>query len=194
MIRSCLSLLALAAAAMAGPRQPSPPALTYLFSLNITSGPTISIGSTPLGDRVFEPIIGGSFSGPKLSGKFDSKNRETKLLEVFCRKNTSVLILICAGTVAAGGGDAALVDANGSFNPDVVYVLQTHDGGNILVRERGHAPNLLLLFETGSDEYDWLNSVVAYGQGLQVPGGGVSLNVWQVSIPREFAHVHRLGT
>lgn len=91
------------------------------------------------------------------------------------------------GTVAAGGGDAALVDGNGSFNPDVVYVLQTHDGGNILVREKGHAPNLLLLFETGSDEYDWLNSVVAYGQGSQTPEGGVSLNVWQVSIPLECA-------
>lgn len=87
-----------------------------------------------------------------------------------------------AGTVAAGGGDAALVDGNGSFNPDVVYVLQTHDGGNILVREKGHAPNLLLLFETGSDDYDWLNSVVAYGQGSQTQAG-VSLNVWQVSIP-----------
>lgn len=85
--------------------------------------------------------------------------------------------------MAAGGADFGLVDANGAFNPDVVYVLQTHDGGNILVREKGHAPNLFLLFETGSDKYDWLNSVVAYGQGLQVPGGGVSLNVWQVSIP-----------
>lgn len=88
------------------------------------------------------------------------------------------------GTVAAGGGDAGLVDGNGSFNPDVVYVLQTKDGGNILVREKGHAPNLLLLFETGSDKYDWLNSVVAYGQGVQSQGG-VSLNVWQVSIPSE---------
>lgn len=74
MIRSCLASLALAAVAMAGPRQPSPPALTYLFSLNITSGATISIGSTPLGDRVFEPILGGSFSGPKLSGKFHVRN------------------------------------------------------------------------------------------------------------------------
>lgn len=60
-------------------------------------------------------------------------------------------------------------------------MLQTRDGGNILVREKGHAPNLFLLFETGSDKYDWLNSVVAYGQGSQIPGG-VSLSVWQVSV------------
>ncbi|KAL1856506.1 hypothetical protein Daus18300_010663 [Diaporthe australafricana] len=150
MIRSCLSLLALAATAMAGPRQPNTPALTYLFSANITSGATIPIGSTPWGDRVFEPIVGGTFSGPKLSG-----------------------------TVAAGGADWGLIDGNGGFNPDVVYVLQTHDGGNILVRERGHAPNLFLLFETGSDDYDWLNSVVAYGLGAQTKDG-VSLSVWQV--------------
>ena len=94
--------------------------------------------------------------------------------------------LIYAGTVAAGGGDALLTDANGSVNPDVVYVLQTHDGGNILVREKGHAPNLLLLFETGSAKYDWLNSVVAYGLGSQIQGG-VSLSVWQVSFPLECA-------
>ncbi|POS79171.1 hypothetical protein DHEL01_v202446 [Diaporthe helianthi] len=149
-------MLAVAAAAMAGPRhgQPPTPALSYLFSLNITSGQPINIGSTPLGDRVFEPIFGGRFSGPKLSG-----------------------------TVASGGGDALLSHANGtSVNPDVVYVLQTRDGDNILVREKGHAPNLFLLFETGSDKYDWLNSVVAYGQGSQIPGG-VSLSVWQVSVP-----------
>lgn len=101
---------------------------------------------------------------------------------------------LSAGTVAAGGADWGLVDANGAFNPDVVYVLQTHDGGNVLVREKGHAPNLFLLFETGSDEYDWLNSVVAYGQGVQVPGGGVSLNVWQVSIPFNYPWASCLKT
>lgn len=188
MIRSCLSLLSLAAVAIAGPRQPSPPALTYLFSLNITSGATISIGSTPLGDRVFEPITGGSFSGPKLSGKSHiGRSRSSSSPARGLLSYTDRLInLLIVGTVAAGGADWALVDGNGSFNPDVVYVLQTHDGGNILVREKGHAPNLLLLFETGSDEYDWLNSVVAYGQGSQVPGGGVSLDVWQVSIPLDF--------
>lgn len=75
MIRSFLSVLALAAVAIAGPRQPSAPALTYLFSLNITSGQPIVIGSTPLGDRVFEPIVGGSFSGPKLSGRSHMQQR-----------------------------------------------------------------------------------------------------------------------
>lgn len=78
MIRSCLSLLALAAVAMADPRQPSAPPLNYLFSLNITSGQPIVIGSTPLGDRVFEPIVGGSFSGPKLSGKFQMRQRRAE--------------------------------------------------------------------------------------------------------------------
>lgn len=179
MIRSCLSLLALAATAMAGPRQPSAPALTYLFSANITSGATVPIGSTPWGDRVFEPIVGGSFSGPKLSGKTHEEGA-AKLLRHSPRKCTAKLNPISSGTVASGGVDWGLVDANGGFSPDVVYVLQTHDGGNILVRERGHAPNLFLLFETGSDKHDWLNSVVAYGLGVQTKDG-VSLNVWQVS-------------
>lgn len=69
---------------------------------------------------------------------------------------------------------------NGDFSPDVAYVLETHDGDNILVRQRGRAPNVFSLFETGSDEYDWLNLVVAYGKATVIDTG-VSLDLWQVS-------------
>ena len=48
---------------------PSKPALTYLFSVNVTTSATVSIGTTPFGERAFIPITGGSFSGPKVSGK-----------------------------------------------------------------------------------------------------------------------------
>ena len=126
-----------------------------------------------------DPFLGLSFQVSFRCDKDEQKVR--RLLQL-----TAGSTLTYAGTVASGGGDALLTDANGSVNPDVVYVLQTHDGGNILVREKGHAPNLFLLFETGSDKYDWLNSVVAYGQGSQSQNG-VSLNVWQVSVPFECA-------
>lgn len=61
-----------------------------------------------------------------------------------------------------------------------MYLLQTSDDCNILVTEKGHAPNLFLEFETACDEYDWINSVVAYGIATQNPGG-VSVMVWKVS-------------
>lgn len=79
-----------------------------------------------------------------------------------------------------GGLDSGLVDADGHFNPEVVYLLQTKDACDVLVRETGHAPNVFLLFETACDKYDWLNDVVAYGLAAQV-AGGISVEVFEVS-------------
>ena len=50
----------------------------------------------------------------------------------------------------------------------------------MLVFEKGHAPNVHVLFETASEKYAWLNSAVAYASGGPFEGG-VALDVWQVS-------------
>lgn len=77
------------------------------------------------------------------------------------------------------GLDYGLTDAKGNFSPDAIYVLKTSDGAEILVTEKGHAPNVYLEFETGSAQYSWLNTVVGVGQAA--PGdGGISLDVFQV--------------
>lgn len=62
-----------------------------------------------------------------------------------------------------------------------MYLLQTADAPpcNILVREQGHAPNVMMLFETACDAYDYLNGVVGYGLAAPVPGG-ISVQVFQV--------------
>ena len=48
-----------------------------------------------------------------------------------------------------------------------------------MVTEKGHAPNVHILFETGSDKYSWINTVVGYATGAPFDGG-VALDVWQV--------------
>lgn len=50
---------------------PTPPALTYLFTANLTTpdSSVINIGTNPLGDRSGVVITGGTFQGPKLTGK-----------------------------------------------------------------------------------------------------------------------------
>lgn len=83
-----------------------------------------------------------------------------------------------------GGSDSGAFDSEDHFTPDVVLVLQTHDGVNILVRETGRAPNVFQLFETSSNattnKYDYLNDVVAYGKAAQT-ATGVVVEVWKVS-------------
>ncbi len=74
---------------------------------------------------------------------------------------------------------------NGRFSPDAVYVLETEDKTNILVFEKGYAPNVQVLFEAPTNSsYGWLNNVVAYAGGGPVPNSNplvVALDVWQVS-------------
>jgi hypothetical protein len=64
------SLLAFSAAAkgQADKKPPAAPGLSYLYSLNCTLAPPIAVGSGPHGTRTVIPIVGGTFSGPKLNG------------------------------------------------------------------------------------------------------------------------------
>ncbi|CAN8099281.1 unnamed protein product [Discula destructiva] len=151
-----LSLLAIVGTviARASSSTPASPPTAYLFTVNIKSGAPVKLGETPAGQRSFAPISGGNFSGPGLQGK------------------------------VAGGLDYGLVDSYGSFNPDVVYLLQTFDGCNVLVRERGHAPNVFLLFETSCEKYAWLNTAVAHGKAAQV-AGVIAVDVFKVGLYQE---------
>ncbi len=143
--------LALVASAVgAAAADPKPPTLTYLYSITLDMGAPVQIGSTPTGTRGVLSITGGTFAGPKLSG------------------NVSV------------GLDWGLTDAKGTFSPEAVYILDTTDGARIMVTERGRAPNVNLMFDTGSDKYSWLNTAVGYATGGP-SGAGVALDAWIVS-------------
>ncbi|GAB1317014.1 Scytalone dehydratase [Madurella fahalii] len=138
---------------------PTAPGLTFLYSLNCTLGTPLTVGGGPHGNRVVIPIVGGSFSGPRLSGK--------------------VLDL---------GADWGLVDRNGTFSADTRYQLQTDDGAHIFIRTSGPAQSdgrlhLRLVFETGSAEYYWLNNIVAVGI-LSSGNGYVAIDAWQLESPK----------
>jgi hypothetical protein len=80
------------------------------------------------------------------------------------------------------------------FSPDALYTLHTDDNATVLVFEKGHAPNVHVLFETASEKYAWLNSAVAYAGGGPNEVG-IGLDVWQVSFrygPRHAEGGHRL--
>lgn len=75
LVSSILSFLAVTAASLAtcSPTQskqtsPAAPATKYLFTVNVSSPKAYVLGDTPAGQRVFEPITGGNFSGPAAHG------------------------------------------------------------------------------------------------------------------------------
>ena len=49
--------------------KPNPPNLEYLLTVQATESPPVIIGASGYGNRIFIPITGGTFSGPKLQGK-----------------------------------------------------------------------------------------------------------------------------
>lgn len=126
----------------------------------------------PFGKRMIFEVNGGEFNGPKLKGKF----REM------------------------AGGDWIIFDNNGLGRLDVRITMETHDGaiiycqyfGTMVVNEvmakalsegtdcdYGEtdfftAPRL----ETGDERYQWVNQIVAVGQG-RVVNGRVEYKVFQ---------------
>jgi len=150
--------------------------MVHLFDMVVDLDPRLNIGSGPLGRRVLFGSAGGSFEGPLLRGD-----------------------------VLAGGGDWALFRPDGTMALDVRLTLRTHDAALVHMTYGGRwviPPDLRTdmsdparryqvdpakyyfrtnpLFETGAEQYAWLNDIVCAGSGYLVPGG-IAYQVSQVA-------------
>ncbi|SEG70049.1 Protein of unknown function [Thermomonospora echinospora] len=147
----------------------------HLFDMVVDLDPALNFGNGPLGRRVLFGSAGGSFDGPKLHGE-----------------------------VLDSGGDWAVFRTDGTMNLDVRLTLRTHDGALVHMTYGGRLvtpPELRAaladpaeshrvdptryyfrtnaLFETGAEQYAWLNDVVGVGSGYLVKGG-VAYRVFQL--------------
>jgi Protein of unknown function (DUF3237) len=125
----------------------------FLFTLtaNVGEKKPVMIPNGPRGTRVLVTAMSGSFDGPKLKG-----------------------------TVAdSAGGDWVTLGADGTMYLDVRLSLITDDGAAIYMAYTGvgitnadgsrtirTAPR----FETGAEQYSWLNNVQAVGHGTTGTG------------------------
>ena len=126
-----------------------PAAIELLVALTVQTTLVRAVSGTPLGDRTVFDIEGGSFSGPRLSGR-----------------------------IPATGGDWLIRTPTGS-RLDVRLLLETHDGATILFQYSGRArlidgqPRIEAAgtFEAPPGPYAWLNDVQTFGQGTRIPEG-----------------------
>ena len=138
------------------------PSLRFLYTLRVQLGEPQVVGDGPHGLRRIIPIEGGTFSGPRLSGR-----------------------------VRPGGADWQVIRPDGVAELDARYTLETDDGALIYVSNPGirTGPKEVLerlargetcdpseyyfrtrpVFETGSPTYQWLHGIVGVGAGERLP-------------------------
>ncbi|PLB46469.1 hypothetical protein P170DRAFT_477349 [Aspergillus steynii IBT 23096] len=131
--------------------QPSAPGLSFLYTAYVECKGNLMEAAGPHGIRRAIPIVGGNFTGPRISGE---------ILDL--------------------GADWGLVDPKTNiFSADTRYNLRTNDGADIFIQTAGpKSPSgqlhLRLIFETGSEKYYWLNNIVAIGVLTPVQRSGDS--------------------
>ena len=146
--------------------------LQPLMHVKVTLEPIRDLGDTPLGRRRIIGITGGSFAGPRLSGR-----------------------------ILPGGADWQVIRSDGVAYLDARYTLETSDGALIYVRNKGYRhgpkeviermargeevdPSLYYMrttpwFETSAAQYAWLNRIICIGTGAR-RAAAVELDFFEV--------------
>ena len=125
----------------------------FLFSITANTGekPPIMIANGPRGTRVNVTAMSGTFEGPKLKGV----------------------------VADSAGGDWVTLGADGTMFLDVRLTLMTDDGAAIYmtytgVGQRNEDGSTVIRtvprFETGAENYAWLNKVQGVGHGTTGKG------------------------
>lgn len=146
--------------------------LVPLTHVEVTLEPIRDLGETPLGRRRIIGITGGTFKGPRLSGR-----------------------------ILPGGADWQVIRSDGVAYLDARYTLETSDGALIYVNNKGyrHGPKDVIermargeevdpalyymratpWFETSAPQYAWLNRSICVATGARRPAA-VELDFYEV--------------
>lgn len=146
---------------------------TLLYELTADLGEMQFVGDTPAGKRIIGPVTGGTFEGPRLRGK-----------------------------ILPGGADWVMVRKDGVRELDVRFTLQTDDEALIFCEYPGylHGPPAvmreaftkgtadpndyyirgMMRYETGAEQYDWLNRIIAVGVGQLLPNARIGYSVFEI--------------
>lgn len=159
---------------MAGPHSGglSAPELEYLTHLEILVGTPVEVGQTHAGLRRMIPILGGSATGPELTG-----------------------------TILPGGADFQVLRSETVTDLDARYVIESDTGERVFVTNlayrTGSAEDVAALvrgeqvpaeriyfrcaprFEVSGAELSWLESTVVIGSGRREPDR-VVIDLWSV--------------
>lgn len=131
-----------------------PPDHEFAFQIRIDLGaPTRFEPTTPMGGRVYVPVIGGTVAGPLLQGRL----------------------------MPQSGGNWPRGRADGVAEINAHYMLETSDGTPIYVHDLGYTNSgdqaalfvCTPVFDVPVGPHDWLASTVIVGIGQRHPGHAI---------------------
>jgi hypothetical protein len=144
LLNSMVLATAAAGTARAADSQPNGVPSRFAFEARVTVAAPVVVGTTAQGMRRIVPITGGTFAGPRLSGR-----------------------------VVPGGADWQVVRADGVLSIEAKYTLEVSDGTLIMVTNRGmrHGPpeviEKLTRGETVSPELYYFRTCAEFEAPLQ---------------------------
>jgi len=143
-----------------------------IFTIQAELESIMSLGQTPYGERRIIGILGGTVSGPKLTGR-----------------------------ILPGGADWQIIRGDGAADIQARYTIESETGARILVDSVGlrHGPpevlaalargesvdperyyfRTVMRFETADPALDWLNRILALARGER-QARSVRLDVYEV--------------
>jgi len=128
--------------------------------LKVEVADPFDFGSTPAGHRRVINIVGGSFSGPRMSGIVLAGGADWQII-----RDDGVAVLDARYTLRTDGGDFIQVTSQGLRHgpPEVMARLARGDA----VDPGLYYFRTVLRFETGSVPLDWLNRTIAVAGGVR---------------------------
>jgi hypothetical protein len=136
------------------------PEFTPLCSLKVEVADPFDFGMTPVGHRRVINIVGGSFSGPRISGAVLAGGADWQII-----RPDGVAVLDARYTLRADAGDFIQVTSQGLRHgpPEVMLRL----GRGERVDPKRYYFRTVLRFETGAASLAWLNRIIAVARGVR---------------------------
>ncbi len=130
------------------------------LKLDVDTANASQIGQTPKGRRVVVPIVGGTFSGERLNGTVDSVGYDWPCFRADGVMEIDVRLVLRSD-------DNAVIYFN--YHGRLVASADVH--GRMASGEKvdpsDYSLTTVAAFETGAEQYQWLNNVIAIGVGSQ---------------------------
>jgi hypothetical protein len=156
----------------------TPPALSWVLSIEVTLGPEQMLGRVETGERIDYPITGGRFEGVDPDGRPFEGQVVAGGADYFLMRDDGIGVLDAAYQLAAADGSVIDIRNRGLWVPNQVGLTRLAAGGEPLPEELYCRCSPVFCAPPGA--HDWLNRHVFTGSVTYPRARIVRVHCWLV--------------